>query len=199
MQETVILNTQDQKRVLVLNRILEGQVSSAEATALLKLSKRKVQQILATSRKEGAAALVHGNRRRQPIHPISEQTRQQILSLAQTTYAGANQRHLRDVLEERDGIVVSRASVRRIAQSSGQRGPKQPQYRRCRKRYAQEGMLMEIDCSPHAWLEDRYRHCQRIAAEKNVIAIFPAHAREKSSSWNVCGTTTFKAPWTEVK
>ncbi len=119
MQETVTLNTQDQKRVMVLNRILDGQVSTAEAAALLKLSKRQVQRILATYRKEGAAALVHGNRGRQPKHRISEETRQQILKLAQTTYAGANQQHLRDLLEERDGIVVSRATVRRIVQPSG--------------------------------------------------------------------------------
>lgn len=36
--------------------------------------------------------------------------------LAQSTYAGANYQHLRDLLEEREGIVVSRASVHRIVQ-----------------------------------------------------------------------------------
>src|ERR1700680_1025399 len=164
MQETVTLNTQDQKRVMVLNRMLDGQVSSAEAAALLKLSKRQVQRILATYRKEGAAALVHGNRGRQPKHRISEQTRQQILSLAQTTYAGANQQHLRDLLEERDGIVVSRATVRRIVQPSSQRGPKPPQHRRRRKRYAQEGMLVQIDGSPRAWLEERGPRLHLLAA-----------------------------------
>jgi hypothetical protein len=40
MQETLALNTQEQKRVLVLNRNLEGQLSTAEAAPLLKLSKR---------------------------------------------------------------------------------------------------------------------------------------------------------------
>jgi predicted HTH domain antitoxin len=53
MQETVTLNTQEQKRVMVLNRILAGQLSVAEAAALLHLSLRQVQRILATYREEG--------------------------------------------------------------------------------------------------------------------------------------------------
>ncbi len=116
MQETVTLNTQEQKRVMVLNRILEGHLSTAEAAPLLHLTKRHVQRILAAYRKEGAAALVHGNRGRQPIHRIDDDTRQRVVILAQTTYAGANQQHLRDLLEEREGLVLSRATVRRIVQ-----------------------------------------------------------------------------------
>ena len=46
MQETVTLNTHEQKRVLVLNRILEGHLSTAEAAPLLKLSKRQVQSVI---------------------------------------------------------------------------------------------------------------------------------------------------------
>src|SRR5438067_2438993 len=104
MQETITLNTQEQQRVLVLNRILEGQVSTAEAAPLLKLSQRQLQRILAAYRKEGAAALVHSNRGRAPQHRIDDATRQRISILAQTTYAGANYQHLRDLLAEREGI-----------------------------------------------------------------------------------------------
>src|SRR5579863_8123678 len=166
MQETLTLNTHEQKRVLVLNRILEGQLSTAEAASLLKLSKRQVQRILAAYRKEGAAALVHGNRGRSPQHRIDEPTRQRIVRLAQTTYAGANYQHLRDLLEEREGIVVSRASVRRIVQPlrPAEPGRKRPQHRRRRKRYAQEGMLVQIDGSPHAWLQERGPRLHLLAA-----------------------------------
>lgn len=116
MQETVTLNTHEQKRVLVLKRILEGQLSTAEAAPLLKLSERQVQRLLATYRKEGVAAVVHGNRGRSPQQRIDKATRQRIIVMAQRTYARANYQHLRDLLEERESIVVSRASVRRIVQ-----------------------------------------------------------------------------------
>jgi hypothetical protein len=38
MTETLTLNTHEQKRVMVLNRILAGQLSAAEAAAVLNLS-----------------------------------------------------------------------------------------------------------------------------------------------------------------
>lgn len=164
MQETLTLNTHEQKRVLVLNRILEGHLSTAEAAPLLHLTKRQVQRILAAYRKEGPAALVHGNRGRSPIHRIDDQTRQRVVTLAQTTYAGANQQHLRDLLEEREGIILSRATVRRIVQPSRPPASKPPQHRRRRRRYAQEGMLVQIDGSPHAWLEERGPRLHLLAA-----------------------------------
>jgi transposase len=171
MQETITLNAQDQKRVLVVNRILEGQLSTAEAAPLLTLSKRQLQRILAAYRKEGAAALVHGNRGRAPQHRIDDATRQRIGILAQTTYAGANYQHLRDLLAEREGIVVSRASVRRIVQpllAPQLPERKQPQHRRRRKRYAQEGMLVQIDGSPHAWLQERGPRLHLLAASDDA-------------------------------
>lgn len=166
MQETVTLNTQEQKRVLVLNQILEGHLSAAEAARLLTLSQRQVQRLMAAYRKEGVAAVVHGNRGRSPSHRIDETTRQRIITLAQTTYAGANYQHLRDLLAEREGIVVSRASVRRILQPlrPAEPGRQRPQHRRRRKRYAQEGMLVQIDGSPHAWLEERGPRLHLLAA-----------------------------------
>ncbi len=97
MQETLTLNAQEQKRVGVLNRILAGQLSAAEAAVLLRLSQRQVQRILATYREEGVAAVVHGNRRRKPKHRINLELRQQVIMLAQTTEQGCTQQHRRDL------------------------------------------------------------------------------------------------------
>ncbi|HEY6406936.1 MAG TPA: helix-turn-helix domain-containing protein, partial [Ktedonobacteraceae bacterium] len=164
---TITLNTQEQKRVMVLNRILAGQLSAAEAAALLNLSPRQVQRILAAYRKEGAAAVVHGNRGRQPKHRIGDEVRQQVIALAREPYEGCNQQHLRDLLAEREGIVLSRASVHRIlheAQLLPESKRRQPVHRRRRKRSAQEGMLVQIDGSRHAWLGERGPWLSLIAA-----------------------------------
>lgn len=158
MKETLTLNTQEQKRVMVLNRILARQLSTAEAASLLKLSHRQVQRILATYRKEGVAAVVHGNRDCSPQHRIGDEIRQQVIALARGPYQGCNQQHLRDLLAEREGIVLSRASVHRIwqqAQLLPEPKRRPPQHRRRRTRYGQEGMLVQIDGSRHAWLGER--------------------------------------------
>jgi hypothetical protein len=39
-KETVTLNTQEQKRVVILNRVQTGQLSAGEAAGLLQLSER---------------------------------------------------------------------------------------------------------------------------------------------------------------
>ena len=90
MKETLTLNTQEQKRVLVLNRILAGQLSTVEAAILLNLSHRQVQRMLAAYRKEGAAAVIHGNRGRKPTHRIEDEVRQQVIALAREPYQGCN-------------------------------------------------------------------------------------------------------------
>jgi hypothetical protein len=108
-------------------------------------------------RREGVAALAHGNRGRTPGHTLPLQVRQHVLARATTDYAGANFQHLRDLLEQ-EGLVLSRASVRRILLEAGVPSPRpwrRRAQRRRRARRAQEGALVQIDGSPHAWLEGR--------------------------------------------
>ena len=66
-RETITLNARAQWRLYVLNHILAGETSIAEATGLLGLSVRSVRRLLARYRgADGAAALVHGNAGRAP-------------------------------------------------------------------------------------------------------------------------------------
>jgi transposase len=167
MKETITLTTQEQKRVMVLNRLEVGQLTAAEAAVLLNLSERQVRRLCAAYRKEGAGALAHGNRGKKPVRTISEEVRHQVIELATTTYTGCNYQHLRDLLAERDGIQLSRTSVRRILLAAGIGSPKQQrrrQHRHRRTRCAQEGMLVQIDGSQHGWLEERGPWLTLIAA-----------------------------------
>jgi transposase len=158
MKETVTLNSQDQQRIKILNQLLGGDLSTSPAASVLKCSERHVYRLKASYREKGAAAVMHGNRGRVSHRRICEEVRGQVVALACGRYAGCNQHHLRDLLEEREGIKLSRASVRRILQEAGvqvvvpRKGPK---HRLRRPRYRQEGQLVQIDGSPHAWLEER--------------------------------------------
>jgi predicted DNA-binding transcriptional regulator YafY len=69
MWETVHLNGMEQQRLVVLNRVLVGDLTAAEAADAVGRSVRQVRRMLAAYRKEGAAALAHGNRGRY-IHGI---------------------------------------------------------------------------------------------------------------------------------
>lgn len=167
MEASIILNRNEQKRLLVLNAVVAGQLTVAEAAASLGLSERQARRVLAAYREEGAAALAHGNRGRRPAHATRQEVAQQVVALAQTTYRGCNQQHLRDLLEERDGIVLSRATVHRLLGAAGVLAPptrRPAQHRRRRERRQQAGQLVQIDGSPHAWLGERGPRLTLLAA-----------------------------------
>jgi len=152
------LNRREQKRLVVLNQVEKGKMIGREAAEVLDLSLRHVRRILAVYRKEGAAALAHGNRGRKPHNVLNENLRKQILDLGQTTYAGCNNQHFTELLAERESIALSRSSVRRILLKAGIRSPRKrrpPKHRSRRERYPREGMLLQTDGSRHDWLEGR--------------------------------------------
>jgi transposase len=167
MEASITLNPSEQKRLLVLNAVVAGQSTVGEAAASLGLSNRQVRRVLAVYRQEGAAALAHGNRGRRPAHATRQEVAEQVVALAQTTYRGCNQQHLRDLLAEREGIPLSRATVHRLLAAAGLLAPptrRPPQHRRRRERRSQEGQLVPIDGSPHAWLEARGPQLTLLAA-----------------------------------
>jgi len=158
MRETVILNKKEQRRLLVLNQMEKGEIIGREAAETLALSLRHVRRLVAAYRKEGVAALAHGNRGRRPEHALDEDLRKQVLELAQSNYNGCNNQHFTELLAEREGITLSRSSVRRILLGAGIRSPRKrrpPKHRSRRERYPKEGMLLQIDGSRHDWLEGR--------------------------------------------
>lgn len=177
MRETLRLNGKEQARSQVFNRVLEGQLIVVEAAGLLALSERQARRILAAYREEGAAALAHGNRGRQPINALSDELKAKVVHLARTKYAGCNYQFLSELLDEREEIAMSRASVRRILLAEGIASPKTPRapkHRQRRERYPQEGMLLQIDGSRHQWLEDRGLWLTLILAVDDATSKHPA-------------------------
>ena len=158
MKERVTLNKKEQRRLMVLNGVEVGKVTAREAAEVLGLSLRHVRRILAAYRKEGAAALAHGNRGKKPHNALDDGFKRRVLELAQSTYSGCNTQHFTELMAERDGIAISRSSVRLILLQAGIRSPRRrrpPKHRSRRERYPQRGMLLQTDGSDHDWLEGR--------------------------------------------
>lgn len=158
MTERITLTEKEQARLMVLGRVDRGTVHVAEAAGLLDVSERHVLRLLAAYRKEGAAALAHGNRGRRPPHTVPTDIRERVVALTRDRYTGVNQVHLTELLAEREGVCVSRSTVRRILGEAGIPSPRTrrpPRHRSRRERYPQEGMLVQMDGSPHDWLQGR--------------------------------------------
>jgi len=122
------------------------------------VSERHGWRILAAYRKEGAAALTHGNRGHTPANVTPLVIREQVVTMAKGRYSGVNHTHLAELLAEREGIMISRSTLRRLLVGAGLPSPrrgKSPRHRYRRQRMPQEGMLLQLDGSHHRWLEDR--------------------------------------------
>ena len=156
--EGLTLSTKEQNRLQILNGVLERSWSMREASPLLGVSERQGWRLLSAYRREGARGLVHKNRGRVPPNVTPETVQQQVVTLAQERYGGINHTHLTELLAEREGVMLSRPTVRRLLVRAGLSSPRQrrpPQHRYRRQRMPQEGMLLQLDGSHHAWLEDR--------------------------------------------
>lgn len=180
------MNEKEQKRLKVLNLTISGKMSRKQAAEVMGISVRHTKRLVAGYRREGAAALAHGNRGRKPAHALREDVREKVTELARSKYTGFNFSHFTELLEEREDTRLSRSTVRRILLKGGLRSPrrrKAPKHRSRRARFAQEGMLLQIDGSPHDWLEGRGSPFCLIGAIDDATGKVPyAHFQEREDS-----------------
>ncbi len=152
------MTQQEQTRIQILNSVLEYQLPIAQAAEIMGLSERHTKRLLSAYRRGGPAALAHGNRGRRPHNALPKAAVAAVVELAANQYAGANHTHLTELLREREGIDLSRPTVRRILTRAGMGSPRSrrsPQHRFRRRRMPREGMLVQVDGSHHPWLEER--------------------------------------------
>lgn len=159
-----------------MNQVEVGKLRGWEATELLALSMRHVRRLLAAYRKEGAQALAHGNRGRRPRNALNGGLKEEVVELARSTYAGCNTQHFTELLAEREGINLSRSSVRLILLAAGIRSPRKrraAKHRSRRERYPREGMLLQIDGSRDDWLEGRGPYLTLVGAIDDATGKVP--------------------------
>lgn len=151
----------------VLHALDRRELLMAEAAELLGRSVRQVRRLRAALRARGPAALVHGNRGRLPVNRIADSIRTRVVRLATKIYVGVNDHHLQELLSEREGLTLSRPSVRRILRAASRPSPRRrrpPRHRRRRERMPQAGLLVQVDGSTHTWLDHRGPRLTLIAA-----------------------------------
>src|SRR5215831_752348 len=107
-QETFTLSQKELQRVSVISACNKGDLACASAAELLSLSVRHIKRLKKRFREGGEAALAHANRGR------PERTRQALLRLARSKYAGFNDHHLAEKLNEVEGLHLCRETLRRI-------------------------------------------------------------------------------------
>src|SRR5215471_602848 len=154
-REWITMTAREQRRAHILARVVAGEVKLWEAAVVLGLSVRQARRLKRALVREGPAALAHANRGRASPRRLSPTLRQHVIDLYQTTYRGLNHQHFCELLDQHERIVLSVASVRRILRAAGLGSPhtrRPAPHRKRRERMPAEGMLLQLDGSPHRWL-----------------------------------------------
>src|SRR5258707_8642539 len=168
---TFALSQKELQRVAVIFRCVKGELECARAAGLLCLSVRQIKRLKKRMREDGEAALAHANRGRPSHRRLPSAVRERIVQLARGTYAGFNDHHLCEKLVECQGISLSRETLRRLLRQQGLGSPRKrraPAHRQRRVRSAQLAELVQLDGSPHDWLEGRGPHLTALGMQDDA-------------------------------
>ena len=162
----VLMSEREVHRVEVLSSVVARRMSTSEAASVLCLSDRQVQRLLKTFREDGAIALRHRARGRPSNNRTLEGLRDLTLSIVRERYADFGPTLAAEKLAERDGVKVSRETLRKWMVEDGlwlSRSQRRV-FHRPRLRRECYGELVQIDGSDHRWFEDRDAPCTLIVA-----------------------------------
>jgi transposase len=181
------LTMKEEKRLEVIQRVFREELTVAEAALVLGVSERQCYRIKARVTQHGAKGVVHGNRGRPSKHKAKEKTVKRIVQLAKGEYQGFNDHHLTDKLREEQNIELCREKIRQILRSHGIASPRKRRglkHRSRRERREAEGMMLQVDGSPHDWLEGRGTPLCLIGAIDDATGkVVGALFEQAESSW----------------
>jgi transposase len=181
------LTMQDEKRLEIIQRVFRSELTVVQGALVMGVSERQCYRIKARVGKAGAKGVVHGNRGRSCKRKTKEKTIRRVLELARGKYQGFNDHHLTEKLKEQEQIELSREKVRRILRAEGIVSPKKRRgikHRSRRERRASEGMMLQVDGSPHDWLQGRGpRLCLIGAIDDATSKVMGAFFVQAESSW----------------
>lgn len=157
----IAMSERDLQRIEILSKVIAGRMTMVSAAHVLDLSERQVRRLLERIRTGGAASIRHKAIGRPSNNRISDGVRDYAMTLVRERYADFGPTLATEKLAERDGLRVSRETLRGWMVETGlwlsrkqRRTFHQPRLRR--EAY---GELVQIDGSEHRWFEDRGPPC----------------------------------------
>ena len=151
------MSRKERDRLKVMEALAGWRLRQGPAARLLGLSVRQVRRILSRYRAEGDAGLVHRARGRPSNRRLAEAKRRQAVALVAKQYRDFGPTLAAEKLQERDGLAVSRETLRAWMIEAGLWKTRRPAraVHLWRPRRASFGELVQMDTSEHAWFEGR--------------------------------------------
>ena len=161
----LLMRPNERDRSHLIRETVEKKLRQREAAERLDVSLRQFKRLVRAWKQSGDAGLVSGQRGRPSNRRLPAAMVQRIEQHLRESYPDFGPTLAAEKPAERDGIVVSRETVRRIQVRFGLHKPKSRRAKRAfqsRMRWGRFGELVQIAGSPHAWLQGRGPRCTAI-------------------------------------
>ncbi len=159
------MSVAERERSHLVRQVVEHRLGQREAAERLGIGVRQFKRLVHAWRGEGDAGLVSRQRGRPAHNRLTAEHRSRIAALLREHYADFGPTLAAEKLLEREGIRVSRETIRQMQVGLGLWKPKARRARRVfqlRERRPRFGELIQIDGSPHDWFEGRAPRCTLI-------------------------------------
>jgi transposase InsO family protein len=172
------MSQQERTKVHVAHCLIEGKMQISEAAVVLGLCERQVIRLKKGVLEQGDAFVIHKNKGLHPKHAVTDEQKRLIIELKNTKYQEANFVHFQELLARYESLSFSYSTIHRVLNGEGIKSPKKHSRRKAhcrRKRKAQEGIMIQIDASPHQWIIDGERvslHGAIDDATGKILALF---------------------------
>lgn len=163
-------NSNQQISIDIISRYIEGGILLEDAIAVLRIKERQFRRRVKSFRENGVLSVLHGNIGRIPPNKTTDKMVKQICTLYKLKYFDLSIAHFIEKLSENEGLekLPSYTTVRNILirEKLFTLKTKRPRksYKR-RKRYGQEGLMIQIDGSPHRWITQHEPICLTAAID----------------------------------
>ncbi len=156
-RDIIKMSVKELKRLKVVQEAIVKHITQKAASEVLGVSERHLRRLVRAVREVGEQELVHKSRGRSSNNRISAEIRAEAVRAYKETYLGFGPTLTMEKLKEREGIVVSRETMRKWLMEEGlwKRKRKASPHRRFRERKECFGEMIQMDGSHHEWLEGR--------------------------------------------
>src|SRR2546428_12423358 len=110
--DTITMSGKETPRPGILNALCAARITNQQAAEALHLSVRQIQRLKPRYREAGALGLVHRSRCQPSCRRLADPMRELIVTAMTTTYAGLNDAHLTEKLQDAHALVLSRPTAR---------------------------------------------------------------------------------------
>ncbi len=182
----MILTMKEKNKIEAIQRVMDGTIEVSEAGRVLSRSVRQIYRMLKKLRDKGLEGLQHGNKGKKSPRKIKKAIRKKIIALAKGRLSDINDTHLMEILLREEKIQMGRETLRTLLREENipaKLKRRSVKHRSRRERKEAFGMMLQMDGSPHDWLEERGPRLTLIGAKDDATSFVWARFEEAETTW----------------